>query len=169
MRANSARHLTYNTSPAGAGIVVQELDADDQAECHALNAIRDRAAWERLHKTPYRAAPRGTLRRVVDLIGTRVGLPVRWPEPTTFEEHVLLQVKATFRTNRPITTMNVLNLLTTQFSTGYDSPDGFNVGFINFKFPYDFIIEKDHIRVLPRRDAIAFWKKWWAEEQAKNK
>jgi hypothetical protein len=34
---------------------------------------------------------------------------------------------------------------------------------------FSFILEADRIRILPRKDALAFWKQWWADEQAKLK
>jgi len=35
--------------------------------------------------------------------------------------------------------------------------------------PFGFILEQDSIRILPREEALKFWIKWWADEQAKMK
>ena len=34
--------------------------------------------------------------------------------------------------------------------------------------PYEVVLESNTIRILPREEALKFWKAWWEEEQKKK-
>ncbi|HEY3225888.1 MAG TPA: HEAT repeat domain-containing protein [Planctomycetota bacterium] len=131
---------------------------------NALNAVRRPGVWKRLRERRMRATEEGSVPNLLKRLGRRAETQVRWSAGTTFDELV-------FRTDwvdlgwymaNPTLIDALARVFQDHRGNGRDDSGGRTA-------PWDYILEDDGLRILPRAEALEFWKKWWAEEQAKKK
>jgi HEAT repeat protein len=127
---------------------------------HGLNALRRPEVWKKLRERRMPADEEGAAPNLLARLGRRAGLEVRWESGTSFDE-------LAFRTDWVdlgwySADLDLIEVLDRAFD---ETPGGRPAWRTNC--PVDFILEDDHIRILPRGEAIKFWKAWWEAEQKK--
>ncbi len=112
-----------------------------------MNALRSPDSWKRLTSGTIAFSSGDTVREVLDRLGREAGLPIRLEGsgfPQDPEER--LYYRAAF------TRGTVADHLAALFSNTF----------------LDFIVEADHIRILPATSARLFWLRWWREQGKKR-
>ena len=130
----------------------------------ALNAARNPVAWKTLGSVKTIGVNSGVRRLMIERFGSIAGLPIRWEGLDTFDR-------------KAWSNESIENRYTRDYDTGREKwerlldsmRDGVCGRARRSDTKWSYILESDSIRVLPAADALAFWKKWWEEEQAKKK
>lgn len=128
-----------------------------------FNAVRKPKVWKALKDKPWKGQIQACRLRVVERIGAAAGLKVRWEGAKSFDElawpYEWESAGWIFVESSLLQELMDATNGSSHFSsrTSLDSP------------PFGFILEEDSIRILPRDEALKFWKTWWADEQAKLK
>ena len=126
-----------------------------------LNAVRSPVEWKKLHDTKLKVCLAGNRTRLLERIGAAAGLRPRWCKSPSFDAAAWWHKRA-FCGDAGGTTdaWEVLSQILDRVGycgQGEQKPD------------FNLVLEPDAIVVLPEAEALEFWKKWWADEQAKKK
>jgi len=162
-RSTAADYLCEQGDRRGVPVLLAVAEGGEWLP-HSMNAIRRPAIWKRLRERRMPATEEGSVPNLIRRWGRRADLVVRWPAGKSFEE-------TAFRTDWIdlgwyTATLPLTEALDRIFrNLRNDSRDNSS----GQDCPWDYILEDDAIRVLPRAEALEFWKKWWADEQARKK
>lgn len=138
-----AQSLCRSGVREAAGRLVAKLDEyPDCLDPAVLNAIRRPDAWLRFSGARLRRGLQGKLSDVLAKISALTGHSVEHQEVASGEGHFYLT-----RSERlPVSLKSILS---------YSNET--------------YVLESDRVRILPRSDAVKFWRVWWAEGQSEEK
>jgi HEAT repeat protein len=145
VRIDAARYLAALGSRAG----LPTLFGRNRMPAE-LNALRQPRLWGHLRQVRVRGTFSGSAAEVLRRVSSLASIPLSFP-PTPGEVETAWQSRFVWvpEYGGEMTAMDVLQ----QVVGG----------------PYDFILEPESIRIVSRKDARAFWRAWWAEEEKNTK
>ena len=152
----AARILCERGDSRGVPGFLKHLDSSWRVRPDLLNAVRNPAGWKALKEVRVRGRIETSRTTLLELLAGAAGLQVRVETGTTYDECAWPSRFGNFGYRTGSATL--VEALTDVLSRDRGWEPG-----------WDFILEKDHLRVLPRARALEFWKQWWADEQAKKK
>lgn len=116
----------------------------------SLNALRRPDAWRRLSSTSVEGSQRGSKREIIERLAERADTRVTWPSDSSMEELLSLAERRVIQNWRnSLTLLNGMKLV--------------------LGWRHEIVLEPDRIRILPREEALTFWRAWWAKQQEKRK
>jgi HEAT repeat protein len=163
VRHRAATHLCELGDRRGVPEILKQAESRNR-DLGILNAVRCAPEWKRLRKTRVPLWWRAMRCRHIERLGRLARLEVRWQGLDNFD------VKAwsleTIRETRVGSEMDGCDGLSWMFKEGRPNicSEARRIDVV-----CSWILESGEIRVLPRADALGFWKQWWADEQAKKK
>lgn len=141
VRLDAARYLAGLGSRAGLSLLFERSRMPSE-----LNALRRPEAWERLRKIRAGGNLSGTTSEVLKRIGTLASRPLVLPSgEEAFAKAWLEKGSWVPDYGHSMTLIDVLQMV----ANG----------------PYEFVLETDAIRILPRKEARALWRAWWEAER----
>lgn len=113
----------------------------------SLNALRRNGAWKKLKDRRMVEDLAGNRLEVLEQLCQKAGLRIELETPTRRDEEswTLKRVRLSSKKGRR-SLLDALNLI------------------VSGK-PYDYVLEKGHVRIVPRRQATEFWNAWWREQK----
>ena len=144
VRIKVGEALTRMGRPEGA----EHLLATEQGDLESLNAFRRPSLWDALSDITFQGPLRGTRRELLKGLATRIGMKLAIPSPLSFKELPWFERYLTFRNRRDRLTAQDL------------------IGFLTGG-PFEAVLDDGRIRLLPRDEALVFWRNWWKAQEEK--
>jgi HEAT repeat protein len=159
-RRRAARLLCALGSSEGVPTILERTDPYVEDPFHVLNRLRKPELWKRMAETRLHVSGRDSRRRLMEKVARNAGLKFKWAAPENFAQYDFQFDEAGMEGWTDL--ISVLNEAV-DIRYFHGTPDAW----VEAAAPVEIILEDDQIRVLPREEAITFWKKWWADEQKK--
>lgn len=142
VRSSGASSLIRLDSQKGVPTLLEEAEADEYVSLFPLNRLRQPEVYRRIQGTEW-VGTGGTVKEVLEELAKAAGMkldPGSVPLGNDFFEEL---------SEGPLLGIGVLQDL-------------------SLEKPWQVVLEPDRMRVLSRKDALDFWKAWWAGLQRKD-
>lgn len=145
-RVSAASWLCVLGSTEGVPILLNE-----QKNLIFLNALRQPDLWRRLAEKKISGDPLGPRRGVFEAVAKQAGLEVAWPSSAK-EDPWMSRFWSVWRPDR---------------ATIVDAMRGM-IDSLHASSQFVAVFEPDRIEVLPRDEALKFWREWWSHQDRKK-
>ena len=114
----------------------------------SLNLLRHPEIWRQLDRKSHEGELRASPHEITVEVARQAGMKLAWPEDAfRYAPWVSGPVSLFVILNETFSLLDALRQ-----AMAYDG---------------EVILEPDRIRILPRNEALMFWRAWWSEEQKK--
>lgn len=156
----AATYLCERGDPRGIPVLQDRQESWWGAAPTLLNAVRNPAGWKVLKDRRVKGRLEKSRASLFESVARAAGLEVRWEGGNTYEEMA-------WRISSDTVGWSLGSIDLVKALDDLVGRDRYGGCGRSRPPPWDYILEKDHIRVLPRAEAAKFWKAWWEAEQKK--
>ena len=154
VRLAAASSLCYLGFPEGAFPLIEEVEARNAwGILFPLSALREREIWKKLGEIPWTRGTQPTMAAFMEELTSKSGL--------------LLEYSDAVRKEKPDWLSKDLNA-STWLSAKSAKTAWRMLAEISRYTHAEVILDKDRIRVMTRKEALAFWQAWWKDEKRKQ-